>query len=671
MLQELQGEGVSAEGLLYPPPASRFGVRDSGPSRTADLSFGTRDASCPLNGLHPKHNSPYFARFDREGHVSRRESRQPRWLALEEEEICEDRAGSHRLDYKAGSLYTSATSVYDEPTVADNGRVKMEDDGLMEQAQESCGYMEDGGRVAETLGARPQTDSLLWPRRPPSWEPEHGPRLVNGREPGWVRYLPSVAADILSGEELNQGTSSIADGRSTPSLLSLFAYAFPDDERHQRWLPESTRASMRSDGGGGTRSTCSGVAGTDWSPPHNPSSLPPLPLGDCAGATTKDNNPLVGITVRRPPSPHFSFMGEDCSPDASASPAASPKHQPPENAQQREVQGTSCMNGVDAWMRGADQHKNDSAQSRRPLGIPFEDNTDIPTASTPIMDEAGLLLSADAGRMTGEEVRIPALSKKRRHPAPREAVAPREPHSPSTGRYDAGFPSEDGAWLGSSRRLSHRRNGWWGAKFGYMPPSGRDQTAVGASRFLRVDDVPCGKRGQASLVTGAGRYEIGTAEADARRGSDVSKLGTGRNDTAAAVAGDGEIYHAEGDGRRGRGDKNAALAYDQDVLGGDGVAEAGTEDFEPETVTGVLGKLRCDENRNVLRNVLLRYWLVQGEKPKKKKGTRFMYAHTYRYTIIAVPHTGVVCRASFSGVSYLSLIRITGEYAFDTTVVLA
>lgn len=607
-LQDFQGEWVRAEGLLYPPPASRFGARDSGPSRVACLSFGTRGVDCSLNGLHPKHDSPYFAHLDQEGNVSRRESRKPRRLILEGKYFCEDRAGPYRLDSKAGSLYMSA---YDELTVADNGGVRIEDGALMDKAQDSCGYMEGGGWAAETPGARSETDYLLRPHRPPSLDPQHGPQLAHGRERGWLRCVPSVAQEICPGEELYQREPSVADGGSTPRLSNLFAYAFPDDERHQGWLSESTRESSRSGGGGGTKSTCSGVAGADRSSLLKTSSLPPLLPGDGADATTKENDALV-VTVRRPPSPQFSFMTEDCSPDASTSPATPPKHRTPEDAQQRDAQGTSFVNGksTDAWMSGANQQGDDSTQSRRPSGIPFDDNADIPTASTTIMNVAESL-SADAGRMTGEEVRLPALSRKRRHPAAREAVAPRESHrSPSPGCYDARSPSEDGTWLGWRRRRGHRRNGWWGAKVGYHSPSVRDQEAVGAPRLLQVDDAPCRIRGhmmrkhvEASVAAETERYEPSTAGDGARCEAEASKRDAGGNETAAVARND-EIYHVEGDGRRSGGDRNAALAFDQDVLGGDGLAEAGVGDFEPETVAGVLGKLRCDGNRTMNRQGL-------------------------------------------------------------------
>lgn len=479
-------------------------------------------------------------------------------------------------------------SAYDELTaVADNGGVRMEESVLTEKVQESCGYMEGGGWAAETPGARSHTADWLRPNRP-SLERENSARSANRRERGWLRRLPTVAQEILSGEELNQGEPSIADGGRTPTLSSLFAYAFPDDDRHQGWLPESARASCRS--GGGSRPSRSGVGGIDESSPNNPSSLPLLLPGGGADATMKEKHPVVGITVRRPPSPQFSFMGEDYPPDTSISPATSPKHQTSEGGQQREVQGASCVNGIDPWMDGASQQEDDSALSRRSSEIHFEVDPEIPT-------------SGDAGRMADEEVRISALPRKRRHPAAREATAPRESHrSPSEG-WD-GSSSATEACFDSRRRRGDRRNGWRSEIVGYTSPSVHDQTAVGDSR-LQVDDVSCGERGHMmrKRVEASGATEAGAGDS-ARCEAEASKRGTGGNWTPAAVAGDCDMSHVEGDGRSG-GDSRAALVYDQDVLGGEGAAKAGVGDLEPQTVAGVLGKLRCDENRTVIRSGLV------------------------------------------------------------------
>lgn len=601
-LQELQREGSRAEVRLCRPPAWHVDDCDSGPSLTAGLPFGTMDSGCPLAGLHPTHDSPYFTQLDQQHHVSWRDSRQPRRLALDEEEVCDNHAGPHRPDSEAGSLYVST---YDETTVADNDGGKREDGVLTEKVHESCGYMEGGGWAAETPGARSHNSDQLPPRRRPSLEHEHCPQLADGRERGWLRRLPSVAQEIVSGEELNQGEFSVADGSVTPSLSSLFAYAFPDDDQHQGWLPES-RASRRSGVGGSTHSKCSGVAGTDRNSPHITSSLPPVLPGDGAKTTMIENNPLVGITVRRPRSPQFSFMAENCSPDASIFPATSPKPRTPEDGQQRE-QGKSCVNSIGTWMSGSNRHEDDSAQSTRPSGFFSEDDAETPTASTPVIDDTGPV-SAQAGRMTGDGMRVAALSRKRKHPEAREAIAPRESHrSPSAGYDGASSTSEDGACFGSRRHRGDRRKEWWGATNGYKSPAVHNQAAAGASR-LPAEVVSRGKgnntlrkKVEASGATGAGRYEPATAGDSAPCETEISKRSTGRNDKPTTVAGDGEMSHVEGVGRRGGGDGKAALAYDQDVLGGEGAAEAGVGSFEPQTVADILGKLRCDENRTVIR----------------------------------------------------------------------
>eukprot|EP00903_Cladosiphon_okamuranus_P019249 g17698.t2 len=232
-LQELQREGFRAEGLLCRPPASHVGACDSDPSRTAGLPFVARDAGCPLTGLHPNHFSPYFTQLDQQHRVSRRDSRQPRRLALDEGVICEDRAGPYQPDSEAVYLHMLAC---DDPTVAGDDCVGREDGLLTEKVQESYGYIEGGGWATETLGARSHIADQLPPGRPPSLEDEHGPQLAIGRD--WLCRLPTVVQEIIPGEELNQGEFSVAGGSVTPNLSSLFAYAFPDADQYQGRLPE-------------------------------------------------------------------------------------------------------------------------------------------------------------------------------------------------------------------------------------------------------------------------------------------------------------------------------------------------------------------------------------------------------------------------------------------------
>lgn len=649
-LQGFRSEEIRAEGLHYPPPASRFGVGDSVPSRTAGPAFGAVGESCSLDGLHPKRHSPYFAHPDQEGYVGRCESRQPRRLALDEENICDDRAGTHRLGSNAGSLHVLPTSrVYDELTVADNGNIRLEDGVLTGKAQKPCGYMQDGGWAAETPGTRSQTADWRRPHRPPSLERENSPHLdrIDGR--GWLRHLPRVAQEILSGEELNQGESSVAQGGNVASLSSLFAYAFADDKRHQGWLPESTRESSRGGGGGGyARSVCSGVVRAEWSSPQNPSSLPPLLPG--GGATMKEKNP-VGITVRRPPSPQFSFMTADCSLDAITSPATSPKHRTHENVQQREVQGASCLDGMGARICGASQHQDGS-------GIPLDDYAEIP--ASPAVDKAGSL-SGDADLMADEEMRSPALSRKRKHPAAREAVGPRESHhSTSTGYNGASCTSEDGAMLGSRRRRGHRWNGWWGANVGDMSPFVCNLAAVGASG-LEVNDVSFEKgdhmirKHVKARVATARRYEPATAGDSARFATEASKRNMMRNETAAAVAGDGEMSHVEGDRRKGGGSGRAALAYDEDVLGGEGAAETGVGNFEPETVAGVLAKIRCDDHRGETLKLFGWFTTEHLQNPTRPC--------VCRSNCCVSPRWSYVCELAI-----LSLPKPLARNAFDTVV---
>ena len=427
---------------------------------------------------------------------------------------------------------------------------------LPEKVQEPYGCMEGGGLASETPGATSHTANRLLPH-PPSLEGENGPQLANGRERGWLRGLPSITQGVVSGEELNQGKPGFADGLMAPSLSRLFACTFPNDDQYQGWLPESTRERSRIGGGGGTRSTCSGiVVGTDRNSSHSPPSLPQLLLGDRTAAAMKEST-LVGITVRRPPSPQFYFMVDNC-PDASMSSATSPLPRTPGDGQQP-MQGTSCVNDVGAWM-------------------------------------------------TDQEVRTPALSRKRRHPDTREFINPRDSHrSLSTGYDGASSTSENSACFGPRHRRGDRRKGSWGVKYGHEAPAVHN-TTVGALR-LHGEDASRGERShmlrkyvEASGATEAERYQPATAVGSAPFETETSKRDTGGNDTpSAVVAGDGEASHAEGDEKRRGGDSRAATTYDQDALGGEGAAETSVGDFEPQTVAGVLEKLRCDETCTVIR----------------------------------------------------------------------
>lgn len=726
-LQEFQGEGIRAEGILYPSPASRFGARDSGPSSMTNLSFSpisgdidgstvsphfsTRGTSRHPNDAHPI-GLPYFAHLDERGHVSSRESRHPRRLALGER-TGGGRGGSHAFDPRvapkvneAGTLHPSATRYgHGEWTATDDGDVRIKDGALTEQEQEPCGYVEGGGCAAEAPGVRSETTNLLPPQRPPPLEPVHGPQLasrgtcakverggssgrrwqVSGSPPsgGWLRYLPGVAQEMRLGEELDQGESDVVGGGNTLNLSRLFAYAFPDNDRHPGRLPEPTRESNSHQSeilggvGGGERSTCSprlkGAAGANLGSRHIPSSSPRVLPRDSAGDATTNKKTLVGVTVRRPPSPQFSFMTEECSLNANTPPATSPRQRAPLKAQQQEVQETSCVNRVD--LRANDVQQQQAVPSRGPFGTTMhcDDDADIPPPLASIVDETAPLRSVersppstDVGRMTsssgtGLPVRTPPRSRKRRRPVmltASRAVALRDsPSLPlaivctedtvqkrplSAGDHDASSPDRENgvglgdAWLGWTCDRGRARNRWWGAQGGDTPASTGDETALGALRLFQVDDDVAEVGGHEALWDDANirrdrmvQKNVGGGAATARYkrakagdGTRSESPGTGRRDTdvpceteaskrsaggsppTAAAAGGDEVCHAEGGGRRGVGDSNkkdrtravdAALAYDQDELGGDGLAQDSFGIFEPGTVADVLGKFMATE----------------------------------------------------------------------------
>lgn len=724
-LQEGQGEEIQAGGVLYHSPVSCFGARDSGQSPVTVLSFSSissdingttvsphfsRGTSRHPNGANPA-GLPYFAHLDRQGQVSPRERRQPRRLALGEN--YEGRGVSHGFDSRvapkvieADPLHAATNKYGDsEWTAADGGRhVKIKDAVVREQGKDACDNVEGRGYAAEAPGVRSETTNPPPLHRPPPLDPVHSPRIANcgvyanierggcsgrrwqgsGSPPsgGWLRYLPDVAQEMRSDEELDQGESDFVDGGHALSLSRLFAYAFPDNDQHSRRLPEPNReindhhGKVLSGVGGSMQSACSlmDTAGANMGSRHTASSSPQALPGDNDVAATTNKKALLGVTVRRPPSPQFSFMAE-CSLDANAPAATSPRQLAPFKAQEQEVQETSCVSIVD--QRAKDVQQKKTTPRRVPFGTPtnFDDNADIPVALASILDETASLqngerspLSAGAGRKasssgTGLQVRAPPRSRKRKLPVSltaRRTVTPRD--SPSlplamdcpedtvqkrplvAGDHGASALDKEGGvglgngWLGQTYIRGRARSGWCGAKGDATVASTGDETASYALRPFQMDngnaefdehevswnDANRKYHMMQKHVGGgapAARYEWAKAIDDTRSaapgagsgdtnvlcGSEVStRSEEGRKPIIAAAGGD-EGFYAEADGRSGAGDCNkkgrtraadAALAYDQDELGSDGLAQDNFVYFEPETVADVVGQFMATEECN-------------------------------------------------------------------------
>lgn len=703
-LQEFQGEGIQAEGVLYPSPASRFGARDSGqspvtrfptssvsndiPGSTVSSHFSTRGTSQHPIGAH-RVGLPYFAHLDQQGYP--RERRQPRQVSAGGNSGG-DRGGTDGFDFRvaakiseAGPLHPSTKRYgHGEWTATDVDDVTIKDGAVTDERKEPCGSVEGGGCATEAPGVRSETINRLQLPRPPLFEPTHSPQMAkretfvsverggssgrwwqgSGSQPsgGWLRYLPGVGQEMRSDEGLDPGESDVGGGENALSLSRLFAYAFPDNDRHLGRLLEPTREINSHQGEvlsevGGVRSTCSprlkGAAGANVVSRLVPSSSPRAPPRDSVVAGTTNNKTLVGVTVRRPPSPQFLFMAE-CSLDASISPATSRQQRHPLIEQQQVAQKTS-------YVKVVDQRASDVQQRIMPSRGPFDetpinDYTALRSGGHSPLSRASWIASSSG---SGLPVRAPPRSRKRRHPVSltaSRAVAVRDSPSlplaidcveatvqkrPSAGDHDGGSLDREGSVefgdgrLGRTYVRGRARSGRWGAKGGDTAVSSGDEAAIHALRPFQMDDDAAGFGGHeaswddanrlhdivqnnvgrvaaTARYKGAGAVDSKRSEEPGARSEDTkvtcdSKASTrsagGSMRTPSAAGGD-QICHAEVDGKMGVGDRSkkfricaagAALAYDQDALGGDGLAQDSFVEFEPETVADVLGHMATEE----------------------------------------------------------------------------
>lgn len=540
-------------------------------------SLDARDPGYHPNDSPPKYTSPYFAHLDQQSNENLRKSRQPRRLALNEGSG-EDRVRRHRFGSKSGAMRLSATSCVH----GGNDDVRIEGGALPEHRQGSCGYRE--GWATQASGVRSGATDPLPPQRLSPLRPLNGAQNATRRsrkefEEG--RNLSGVPQEMRSRENVDGDDSSATDGLDTLSLSRLFSYAFPDTHR----LSETNSDSLGDDdcGMASTHPPRPTAEGANHRSGHHPFSSPRLLPTDGTVSVTADVKTLVGVKVRRPPSPQFPFMAENCSPDADTRPAISSTFRAPVEAQRQEIQGAGwgnkdhCEGGLDVYAALA----------------PVMDKTGSPQrVNTPPMLE-------DAGFTSSEAVRTLSRTKKRKRRATRRDVAPRSRSWPrredavqhrlsSEVGHDADSPDGGyGGWLGWTHGLDHARGGWQRAKDDDAPPSAGDETCL----FRVDDDLAAAEDWAASwrdqdLKTDevAGKY-IGE-----NRGTETAPI---ERSTARDSKQDARDFCVEDEARscgRDSVKRDSALAYDQDVLGGDGQAEAGFVSVELENVAGILDK---------------------------------------------------------------------------------
>lgn len=758
-VKAFQAGGIRAEGYVYPSPASRFGARDDATSLCETISLGSIgdalavDASpcrgrSERNGMHADRyaeeaneaGSPYFDHFDRQSHPSHRESPQRRRLALGRRNAG-GQGGAKRFRAESPVAETDVfcpavlRSGHEERAAADDVYTAMEDDQIGGNAKgyadgEGGGWAAEAPDVASGTRLPPPTclefESICGPQsfdgdtRAKQYRTGGGRRrkgngsrdaLIRARDSGkedWLRYLPGVAVEMSPAKQ-GKGDAGVAEGGNERRLSRLFDFAFTDNGRHQSvggQIAKNARCridggNLSGGGGGDARKSFPigrrGAFSLDQESLHT-RSLSPRSSRDTVSAGTEKQT-LVGVTVRRPPSPQFNFMGEEASPNAPE--PSSPGHQDLPSAQHRAVDGTGCVHDGDQGAGGVEQQAVRSSSLDR-IERPDEDAA-APITRVSAADTTARRVErsprSTSGRVTpslgADAVPTPPLATKRRRPEtwsatgasiPRDSsslslTAPRpaatvDDHSegarqqrPSTGSRARAFGEGDGVclgdgWLGWTRGHRRVRRGWWGVEDSATTPAGDDTpdaevadgtSSVGAAGVIGVGarNTSCHTIGTDKAMsdvdstggaTRSSEYERRGGEDDALTGSlEAERLqraprsGVTQDTEINARIKDGcqppsEVYHvgeeehgvsnvdamltaqlsnSEGDSGGGcnglhggfengassakdlrRGPiplhpvpmraADAALAYDRDVIGGDGVAD-GVGWLESET----------------------------------------------------------------------------------------
>lgn len=452
--QEFQGDGIRAEGVLYPSPASRFGARDNRSSKysTSPISAIGDDIAMGLsphfarraetrktyhcddwNASHQAHKmfhtgNLYCDHLDRRCHLSYRESPQPRRLAL----------GGRFAGAQSGDNISDSD---DEPLVPEadeySTRVstswrrswmstsdvdtRIEYQISNEQTQNDCKYHtgQAGVWAAEAPGVRSET--ILPPPKYLDFRPTddlpHTDRKESEKEVkaidgchrqgngsvdpsivlrneelagNWLQYLPGVAEEKCS-KERGEGVVSSAERENRSGLSRLFDYAFTDKSRYQGLREPGEKSDIPRGGkinySGHAAQICSERSGgalrgdRNYSG-HSQSSSPRR--SRCTINDEKGKQALVGVTVRRPQSPQFSFMDKG-SPRGALGHCPSRKRSLPE-AKQGEVEEMKTA-GVDRGISRVNREEQllDPRKCCDNTEEPGKGNT-IPTTRMPAVD---------------------------------------------------------------------------------------------------------------------------------------------------------------------------------------------------------------------------------------------------------------------------------------------
>lgn len=590
-MQEFEGHGVRAEGFLYPSPASRFGARDNNPSRFSAVPFGPIDDDISItasphfarwrkNGTRvdrvdwdegrypPETNpagSPYFnvGIGQRQYHPSRRESPQPLRLAL----------GPRSGDGPIGGDFDSSISFLSAPSYEHGRTAAPNESGIGRgaargEAHGTCDYSsgEGGGWAAEAPDARATLSPAMCLEFGSSYgrpNNEHEARVNHQRAGGrarrqgtscsepsiparnkspddWLRYLPDVAEEMRPAEPA-RGETDVVEGGNACSLSRLFDYAFTDKGRQQGCEEptgegDSSRSGRGKFSGGGENKRTLFAARPEGTSRMNQGSRPARPSSPRLPADTfiaeTEKQALVGVTVRRPPSPEFRFMDDDEAPKVPQHPPS--EERDPSETQQQELEETTCVSEGDPRASGVKQPG--TPRQNTDLTEGSGEHVGTPTIRVPAsgitacerVERSPLSPSARASSSPGTgAARVLTRATKRRRPetwGKMDVIKARNlTSSPPTTRLPGdAYPSfleetrqqrslpsghvpslleEDGigsrdGWLGWTRDGSHVRHGWWGAEG--VDPLTHDDT-VDDSHVLG-EHASCDGRGKGDVM---------------------------------------------------------------------------------------------------------------------------------------------------------------------------
>lgn len=656
---------ISAEGAthsFYPSPASRFGARDSSSRHVGDDLAGPEVSPYFRGGVRNGDDwaarsagdanmtcSPYFDRFDRRSRANGVRDPLPRRSSIDNrlaEIPFSDRLDCESDVHEAESFPYEVRSFYGREHSMATGKIdaEMELESLAseertirdlkrtegrEWATESTAAFPDGGAPLsrsnfDTSFGRSLTDLELW-------EDSHSVRVSPTRAGAvWDRLRGSRRKQFSgSSEEVRSdagvddcGMDAAGEGKTGGGNLSkLFDFAFTNKERREVQVQPNRRSSRsRNDKTLTTEhiessSSADPTAGASEAE-HAARSLcssPRLPFtSEGSPGSASAVQALVGVTVKRPPSPQFSFMRENVSAERTSPPRSPPSPRPEKQEDQY------CD-----WETRGEAHNSVEGESFVARDSPSDGRIDVASCWR---DDRSILQTGDVSISTPpcrtkrrrpdwpetsveKEVSVDVVSA-RSKPSPislsvperlleklpqhhrmeaNQGKTPIRDRGPSVGNDDE-ICSGD-SWVDRTRSGRRRRHGWWGLDVGTAPAGevcswgdAAADEAYGENGSNTIDESRDLERSSAGDRPSSDdidhgqeiRLEKATFQTDTLSGMGLKAGGLLGNDGEQPMA--KGMTHEDltidyGGARTSPRSRavDAALAYDRDVLGGDGL----------------------------------------------------------------------------------------------------